>query len=304
MRYAAIDIGSNTVLLLVADYERPKFKVLFEEQRAPRLGKGVDESGNLAEDSIKNVLKVLQEYKEILLSQFPEVEKIIVTATSAVRDAKNRAYLLRSIENQTGFKVCILSGKEEAEYTYKGALSVLNHSNSPYSIIDIGGGSTEISMGTGNELGEVYSYDTGCVRFTERYLHGNPPLTDEIYNCRKAIKKVLQGYSFDVEPEAQLIAVAGTATSLACIDLGIDNYIPDKINGYRIDRSQIRYFLHELQAYSSEELLKEFPSVMKGRSDIFYAGLLILIEVMDYLNADELMVSVGGIRHGAILSLG
>ncbi|MGK7370344.1 MAG: Ppx/GppA phosphatase family protein, partial [Candidatus Halalkalibacterium sp. M3_1C_030] len=123
--HAAIDIGTNTVLLLIAEKEGPNIHTLLEEQRIPRLGKGVDSSGNLDKESIQRVVDVLKEYRQIINSSYPNIQSLTVTATSAVRDAENRKDFTEKVQEATGFKVKVLSGEQEADFTFKGALSVL-----------------------------------------------------------------------------------------------------------------------------------------------------------------------------------
>ncbi len=304
MTYAAIDIGSNTVLLLVAKYHKGSLEILHEEQRTPRLGKGVDASGNLHPDSMQKALKSLNTFKKIIDTNFPGVKETVVTATSAVRDAANKAEFLNKIQKDTGYRVQVLSGSEEAELTFTGALSTQQAMNHCL-VIDIGGGSTEIIFGNNRRLIDRFSYDMGSVRFTERYLHGDPPARREIENCRIGIKETLQQRDFSIGQDTKVdqllvIGAAGTVTSLAVMDLGLDDYEPSVINGHTINIESIHTWIERLALMPVSEIKAAYPRVMEGRADVFLAGLLILETFMEHHNLHELIVSTGGIRHGAI----
>lgn len=301
---AAIDIGTNTVLLLVAEFDDGRLNVIEEKQRAPRLGKGVDRNKNLSNDAMERVISVLLDYKKHLEEHYSDVEDVSVTATSAVRDANNRKDFLDQIKRDTGFSVEVLSGLEEAEYTYKGSLSVLAREWLAESnvILDIGGGSTEIAIGKGTTLSDRHSFDMGCVRFTERYLQSEPVTEREIQECRQAIEKELENHPFSIdEKSTRLIGVAGTVTSLAYIDLDLKKYEAQKINGFKITIEKLKNYIRKFSDIRTEDLIEKYPEVMKGRADIFLAGLLILEGFMGYYSYGNCIVSTGGVRHGAIL---
>ncbi len=303
--HAAIDIGTNTVLLLVAEVHNNILQPLHEEQRIPRLGKGVDASGNLDHDSMERVFNALKEYKQILETNFSQINSLSVTATSAVRDAGNRKEFIGRVKRETNFDIKVLSGKDEAEYTFAGALSMLPDTSKAI-IIDIGGGSTEIALGENKNLIDSHSFDMGSVRFTERYLKQDPPDKNEIRRCREAIKKLLDDrlfYYMGSEREFPFIGVAGTVTSIAYMDLDLEHYDTQRINGYVLSREHISQWAARILGMSSRVLEKRYPKVMKGRAEVIAAGILILDEFMHYYEIPELRVSTGGIRHGAILNI-
>ncbi|HCI72750.1 MAG TPA: Ppx/GppA family phosphatase [Balneola sp.] len=299
---AAIDIGTNTVLLLVAEITKTGLKVVHEEQRMPRLGKGVDLNKTLSINSIHRVVSSLKEYKNILETQFNGVSEIVVTATSAVRDASNKNEFISTIKKETGFDVQLLSGAEEAQCTFEGAMSVLgNQSEGDVFVLDIGGGSTEIALGRNGELIDSYSFDMGCVRFTERFLVEDPPYQEQIRECRDAVESMLGSKKFKFKKNVKAIGVAGTLTSLAAIDLQIDEYDPEHMNGHLIVSEKLRKGIEIFSLHTHEQLLELSPKVLKGREDIFLAGLLILEGFLNYFDLKEIIVSTGGIRHGALL---
>ncbi|MDZ7660166.1 Ppx/GppA phosphatase family protein [Fodinibius sp.] len=297
---ASIDIGTNTVLLLVAEVGENNLKIIEEQQRVPRLGAGVDDSKELSNEAMQRVIESLKDLQEIVNENYPGVSDIFVTATSAVRDANNRAFFIDLVEQETGLQIEVLSGVEEAEYTFLGAQSVLDNVDGPQMIIDIGGGSTEIAYGE-NDLQDRYSYDMGCVRFTERFLKSDPPADFQMQQCRNEIKRVLAEHEFNVTDQTTLIGVAGTVTSLAFIDLELCSYEAGVLSGHIITKKKLEEYIIQFSDYTSDALEQEYPVVMKGRADIFLAGLLILDEFMNEYNFGELITSTGGIRHGTIL---
>lgn len=300
---ASIDIGTNTVLLLVGTTETNRVQVLEEQQRIPRLGTDVDQSGILSSDSIDRVISVLRDFKGLVEQKYPAIDNIFVTATSAVRDAKNRRDLIEAVKENTGLQVHVLSGLEEAEFTFAGALSMLddNESIEKNVIVDIGGGSTEIAHGK-REIEDRYSFDMGCVRFTERFLSDDPPTQDQIKKCRKAVNEVFEEHHFNFKKHSFLIGVGGTVTSLAYMQKQMDQYDSRQLSGHIITRDAMQKVIQKLKMNSSTILFKEYPTVMEGRADIFLAGLLILDEFMSTYNFNELATSTGGIRHGTLLA--
>lgn len=302
---AAIDIGTNTVLLMVGKVQGKTLKVIHEEQRVPRLGRGVDHTGNLSDEAIQRVVSNLREYRQIIEVYYPEVHSVTVTATSAVRDANNRGFFIRKLKEDTGFHVQVLSGLEEARCTYLGAISMVDNVNSSgNTVIDIGGGSTEVIIGTGRDIADRHSFDMGCVRFTERYLRqpkDNRVSKAQVSRCRTAIRELLGRRIFAIADSAAFVGVAGTVTSLAYMELELKSYLAEEINGVIIPKETIEKWIKQVQSMTYEELLKKYPEVMEGRADIFLAGLLILSEFMNYYNLGSIRVSTGGIRHGILL---
>jgi len=300
---AAIDIGTNTVLLLVAKNNDGVINVIHEEQRMPRLGKGVDAEKTLSAESMDRVISVLKEYGSLLDSNFKEVSNVIVTATSAVRDASNKEEFISKVKNETGFEVKLLSGEEEAQYTYDGALSIFDESyKGDVLILDIGGGSTEVALGRNGKLIDSYSFNMGCVRFNERFLHEDPPFQEQIQQCKAAVKNMLDTKKFKPKRKVTAIGVAGTMTSLAAIDLQIDEYDPKHMNGHLIVSEKLKKGIEIFSLHTHQQLLDLSPKVLKGREDIFLAGLLILEGFLSYFDLEEIKVSTGGIRHGALLN--
>jgi len=302
---SSIDIGTNSVLLLVADCSGKSIDVIHEELSIPRLGQGVDLSGALSDDAQQRVLNVLDTYKSYLDKHHPSIApEALVTATSAVRDASNRSEFLNKIKEQTGWDVILLSGNEEAKVTYRGALSVIDIKDMENGnvVLDIGGGSTEIAVGTGQSLSDFVSLNMGSVRFTERFLKHNPPHDKEIENARNEIRRMLDEGADVPEHCENLIGVAGTVTSLAGIELGLESYDINRINGHCCSVDFIESIISEFSELTSDEIEQKYPVFMKGRGDVITAGLLVLAEFMEWAGFDNVKVSTGGIRHGILIT--
>jgi exopolyphosphatase/guanosine-5'-triphosphate,3'-diphosphate pyrophosphatase len=300
---ASIDIGTNSVLLLIVEQAELGLQVHEEVQRLPRLGAMVDSNGVLARQSIDRVLEVLTEYAEIIQTYGDGVlKKTRVTATSAVRDAANKNEFLSLVKEIVGFKIQILSGEEEAKYTYLGAISQTKVESNSILVVDIGGGSTELAMGDSSQWLRGISVDMGCVRFNERYLVHNPPYQEEIGECRRSIEALLESTKLRFPPNTQVVTVSGTATSLAAIDQQLFPYQLSRINNYRLNTDKLAKSIEIFSLHTYEQLIELHPEVMQGRADVFLAGLLILEGVLRFASVEEFIVSSGGIRHGILLS--
>lgn len=303
MKYAVVDIGTNTVLMLVAEVSDndKSVKILSEYQEIPRLGRNVDSDGRLGGESIERVIKSLKYFKTILQQTYPDITDPVVTATSAVRDASNRDQFVKRIDNELHWRVQILSGEEEANLTYSGALSVLNiHPDKHYAVLDIGGGSTELATGRGRNLNRAVSLDLGCVRFSERYFKDSPPLKYQVREAKETITSEVSQLELPGNPDI-LVGVAGTVTSIAGIELKLETYDPKRINGFLLDKAKITDYIADFSATHAAAIEKKYLQFLKGRGDVIVAGLLILSAYMDILNIGTLRVSTGGIRHGVLI---
>lgn len=300
---ASIDIGTNTVLLLVAEIQNGKIKNIHEEHRVPRLGKGVDADRNINEEATERVITALSAYKTILDKDFPDVDMPVVTATSAVRDAANRDEFIQKVKSETGYEIRLLSGMEEAKWTAAGALSVLTVTEKQdILILDIGGGSTEVAYLKNGEVKDGHSFDMGSVRFTERFIKSNPPNEEEISACRREIDIMFKDRPFEMKNKPLAVGVAGTVTTLGGILMKLDSYEPDTLNGFSISLEQIRDVIEAFKNNPHEDMLARYPLFLKGREDIFMAGILILEGFLTHFDLESIKVSTGGIRHGAILN--
>lgn len=302
MKLASIDIGTNSVLLLVAEKQNKELRVIHEIQELPRLGEGVDKDRRLGAESQKRVINVLKSYKAYLTRHYPDiVAHTIVTATSAVRDASNRSSFISSVYSETGWNIRVLSGDEEAETTYRGALSVLDIStNENYVVLDIGGGSTEIANGVGFHLKNGYSIDMGSVRYTERFLCNSFADLTTADTLREEVSKNFIAAKSLKKPFTA-VGVAGTVTSIAAVSSGLEKYEPKQLNGYLLAGEDVEKCIDQFVGRTSEEIEAINPLFLKGRGDVILAGAIILTEFLNWSNSDSIIVSTGGIRHGIVI---
>ena len=299
MIIAAIDIGTNTALLLVgAIAPDGTLEVLHDSVQAPRLGQGVDASRLLAPAAIVRTLRVLAEFHVIMDGFHPA--RTIVTATSAVRDARNRQEFIDRVKEATGFDVRVLSGEEEASWTFAGTVSGSVRTD-PSLVVDIGGGSTELSLGTGSCPSFHTSVDIGAVRLTERYFKRSPPGPDEIGAVTEEIISRLTEVPPDLPAHCIAYGVAGTPTTLATYLAGLAT--PDRIviDGYELSRTAVDGAFRDLSRLTPPEI-RALGETFAGREDVITAGTLILAKVMDHFGLDRISVSVRGLRYGALLA--
>jgi len=298
MTVAVIDIGTNTTLLLVTSIDsRGWLKPLMHEQRIPRLGRGVDASGMLLAEAMDRTIKVLLEYQILLESHRPDA--VVVCGTSALRDARNSADFSIRVARDTGLALEILTGQEEALWTFRGALSGIQGAESA-TVVDIGGGSTEVIWGREGQLLGSTSMDIGAVRLTERYFTETPPSTERVVQAREWVRAHLSAQLEPGSAEGPLIGVAGTATSLALLDQGESMFSPERVANYRLPRRSVQRLLDRLLALTHGEI-RALARALEGREDIIAAGALILDELMELLHASELVVSDRGVRYGLAL---
>jgi len=302
MRLASIDIGTHTILMLIADVEKNgTVSVKRDEHRIARLGKGVDEHGVIQKETFERVLDILLQLKA--LSDSDGVQRIAACGTSALRDAANRQEFIDFIREQLSINIKILSGKEEAESTYLGAVSeyIDESPTETFSVLDIGGGSTELVSGTGTNVSSAVSMDIGSVRLTERILKKSPPDASALENAKQFIQEHL--YNLTPLPSSTtLIGVAGTLTTLAALDLQVKTFDSNLINRYVLTKDTIDRIFHELKNLTLDQI-KNISQIHPARADILLAGILILREIVDKVNASQITVSDRGLRYGILLQL-
>jgi exopolyphosphatase/guanosine-5'-triphosphate,3'-diphosphate pyrophosphatase len=298
MTVAVIDIGTNTVLLLVARLDSSgRMETLLDQQRLPRLGKGVDAHRHLLRGSMDRVLAVLDEYMDLVAPHHPE--RIALFGTSAVRDAANREDLARMIGERTGQTLEVLSGNDEALWTFRGGISGVD-GDGPFTVIDIGGGSTEISVGDRTGLSHHLSLNIGSVRLTERFFRSDPPSDADLEYAIGFVEEVIAPAARFPLAGTTLVGVAGTATSLAAVDQGLMDFDVRRIAGYRLPVARVESLFRELSRRDSRTILG-LSNMMEGRNDIITAGALILREMMTHLGFAECLVSERGVRYGIAL---
>jgi exopolyphosphatase/guanosine-5'-triphosphate,3'-diphosphate pyrophosphatase len=297
MRLTAIDIGTNTILTLIADFSPDgKLAVLRDEHVIARLGKGVDENRAITPETIERTLGYLSSFRD--LSDQLGSDRIVACGTSALRDAKNGREFINAVRQKLGFEITVLNGDEEAELTYLGAVSeFLRPGERQYfGVLDIGGGSTELVSGAGETVERTQSLDVGSVRLTERILKTSPPSSLAMNQALNEIRAQVASLS-SLPSHTRLIGVAGTLTTLAAMDLQLSAYDSTRVSGHELTVEAIQEIFNHLRIRSVEEILG-YPQVLPGRADVLLAGILILLEVVKRLNADRITVSDRGLRYG------
>jgi exopolyphosphatase / guanosine-5'-triphosphate,3'-diphosphate pyrophosphatase len=290
VRVAAVDLGTNTTRLLVADVTDGRLDEVHRETRITRLGEGVDKR-RLLPLPIARVRNALADYRRTLESL--GVERTLLVATSAVRDAENGEAFLGEIEWSYGFATRLLSGDEEAELTRRGVQPAPGTL-----VLDIGGGSTELIVDDFH-----VSLELGSVRHTERFLHADPPEPRELAACAGAVRSLLaERVPEDVRARvAAAIGVAGTVTTLAALDLRLPEYDRDRVHGHRVTRDGARTQLERLASLPLAER-RELPAIEPERAPVIVAGAVILVETLDHLGLDAIEVSERDILDGAALA--
>jgi exopolyphosphatase/guanosine-5'-triphosphate,3'-diphosphate pyrophosphatase len=289
-RVAAVDLGTNSTRLLVADVENGHVDEVARSLTITRLGEGVDERRKLLPLPIARVRNCLADYRREL--EALGAERTLCIATSAVRDAENGEAFLGEIEWSYGFTTRLLSGEEEAAMMISGVTAGRPPLDGVV-VVDIGGGSTELVLASGGEVAYSTSLDVGCVRVTERFLASDPPSRPEL--------AAAGGYVRSLLPEldaASAIGVAGTVTTLATLDLGDTEYDPARTHGHRISRGSVEEQLERLAGMTTEERLA-VPGIEPGRAPVIVAGVVVLREVMTAYGLEEIEVSERDVLHGA-----
>lgn len=300
MNIASIDIGSNTVLLLIAEINptSPEIKTILNKYEAPRLGRGLKKDGNISDDSIKKLLDVLSSYKKIIDEY--SCETVLCTATNAMRVAKNSEEIIKKVKSDFDIDIEIIPGEREAELSFLGASSSIPEVKRKI-VVDIGGGSTEIIFGENEEIIFKKSYPVGAVNTTETFIHQQPPNENEIKELKIYVQNTFAELKEILPKGMPLIAVAGTPTSLSAINLKLTEYVDDKVEGSRLSLEDIDYLISEFSFLTPEEILDKYDKIIKGREDVILAGTIILKTVCELSGNSEITVSGRGIRYGLIV---
>jgi exopolyphosphatase/guanosine-5'-triphosphate,3'-diphosphate pyrophosphatase len=297
----AIDCGTNSTRLLVRDGDATVERLM----RITRLGRGVDATGELASDAVDGTLAVLRGYREVLDRH--GVERVRMTATSAARDAANRETFLARAAEIVGVTPELLSGREEGRLSFLGATAELDAAHGPYLVVDIGGGSTEFAVGAGagDPPDGVVSVDIGCVRVTEKFLHGDPPRPEELSQALSVVRDHLDDVARALPAATdanRLVGLAGTVTTVAAIDLGLHTYDRDRIHHFALTRGAAEDVFRTL-ATEPRRVRVHNPGLEAARADVIVGGTAILVAIMRYFEFDECLVSEADILDGLILSL-
>ena len=302
VRVGAIDMGTNSTRLLVADVEGGHLVEIERLLQITRLGEDVDRDGVLVPQAMERVFETLAGFREVAHAR--GAIRVLATATSAVRDAANGRDFLAEIERCFGFETLLLSGDEEALLTFRGIASTRPIEGETL-IVDIGGGSTELIVGTAAGVGFHVSMQMGCVRLSERWLASDPPTADQLAACAADVRAILAAnVPDDVRrpggPPRAAIGVAGTVTTIAAIDLGLAAYDPVRIHGHHVPAAAVASQRLHLGSLTVAER-RDVHGLEPARAPVIVAGAVILDELLRWLGLDSIEASERDILHGASL---
>lgn len=300
-RVAAIDCGTNSIRLLIADISGGKFKEVLRDMEIVRLGQGVDENKSFHPDAINRTLAAVEKFKNQLAGK--GVEKIRFCATSATRDAANRDLFIDGVRQILGVEVEVIPGEEEARLSFNGATKELLQSDAPFLVVDIGGGSTEFVYGN-KEVEFAKSVDIGCVRMSERHLKSQPVEMSQVAQAIIDIDKAIAQAAaiVPISTAKTLVAVAGTATTIAAAALELETYDRYAIHLSRIPAEKVHKVSAAFQAMTKSEI-SNLGFMHPGRVDVITAGSLVLSRVMAATGATEFVASESDILDGMAWSL-
>lgn len=296
---AAIDCGTNSTRLLVS---RGGAETLERLMTITRLGQGVDRTGRLAPEAIDRTLDCLRRYREVMDRH--GVEAVRITATSAARDAANRDELFDAAEAVVGTRPELLSGMDEGQLSFRGATADLDPALGPFLVVDLGGGSTELCVGT-TVCEAAMSLDVGCVRLTEKYLHSDPPLPEELHACISVTGAHLDDVDREMPAARQartFVGLAGTISTAAAVEQGLHAYDRDKIHHFELTKAAAEDVFRTLATESRADRAHN-PGLEAGRVDVIVGGMAVLVKIMRHFGFESCLVSESDILDGMVLSL-
>lgn len=300
MRYCVIDVGTNSVKLLVADREGIKLVSQLEDSRTTRLGQGTAQHRRLVPEAIERTLKAVSQFVEAGKNR--GATRFLAFATSAVRDAANRVDFLRAFERCAGFACEVVSGGKEAELIFRGATSHPRAHGREVVVFDIGGGSVEFISGREGHIFHKVSLDLGAVRLTEKFLHSDPSAADEIAGLDSCLREGLRRVTQEFGPSsATVLGTGGTISCLASMDLGLVQLDPVRFDGHVLSLDTLRRYRDRLlgMTIAERQTLRGLPP---DRADIIHAGACILRAGVEALGAGEILTSARNLRHGAVMA--
>jgi exopolyphosphatase/guanosine-5'-triphosphate,3'-diphosphate pyrophosphatase len=299
-RVGVVDLGTNSTRLLVADIQDGELRELDRRLTITRLGEGVDESGALCPQAMVRVADCVREYHSAI--ERLGGTRALAYATSAVRDAANGASFLAELESELDLPTRLLSGEEEALFTFRG-VAAARPIEALTLVIDLGGGSTELTVGGPDGVRFHTSLDIGCVRLTERFLTHDPPESGQVEDLVLAVRSLLRQQVTDEQLPERGIGVAGTVTTLATLHLRLPEEDPGLVHGHRLSRRWVAAEAARLAATPVADLRRR-PGIVSGRAEVIAAGALAIAEILDYFELEELEVSEWDTLHGVALEVG
>ncbi len=300
MKVAALDLGTNSFLCLIAEVRQGRIEKVYSDQvQIVRLGQDVNRTKQFHPEALQRAKTCLADFQKTIQAEKPE--KVLAMATSAARDVTNADELF-SLGRSLGIPIEIIPGGKEAEITFQGSISGLPRDQKVRAVIDIGGGSTEIIAGTDQKILGGRSLNVGAVRLTEMFFPQQPPTADQVQNFEAHLLPQVQQLiqELKVHHVQELIAVAGTPTELAAAMIG--RFDPKEIDGYQMTASMLQRWIEKFQTSTTEDRISNLK-ISKGRADVILAGTLILYHILKSFGFAALTVSTRGVRYGVALEL-
>lgn len=300
-RFAAIDIGTNTILLLIVELaDNGTFRVLGDHAEITRLGAGVDSTSRIGAMGEERSLQALKQY--LASCRRLAVDEIVAVGTSALRDARNSGDFKERLRRELGLELRVLSGEEEAAYAYLAVRKGLCLRGENQLVVDVGGGSTELIWGKGSEVYRMTSLDLGSVRHTERFLLSDPVRDGEMDQLACVIDRELEKLAAvwrNEEAVFTMVGIAGTFTTLAAVEKGLLRYSHSEVHGSLLSRAEVQ---RQIELFKSKTIAqrKKIPGLEPMRADVILAGALIIDRVMGLFRVEEVTVSDQGIRYGLV----
>ena len=295
-RVASIDIGTNTILLLIAEVGGRALKTLYDTETVVRLGEGLHQTGILSEGAMKRAFHTLEGY--VRQCREMGVQKVFAVGTSALREAKNSTLFIKRIKEQLDLNIEVISGEEEARLSFSAVAKDSQGPPENLLVVDVGGGSTELIFGIGHEIIHWKSLPLGIVRLTERFLLSDPVKEEEYRAMVEEIQKQLLLFSVPEDP-CSMVSIGGTGTALASVELGLDPFMAEKVHRFILTREALK---NQLSLYRSKtiEERKGIRGLSPSRADVILTGGTILYLIMEKFDCSRLMVSAQGVRYGLL----
>jgi exopolyphosphatase / guanosine-5'-triphosphate,3'-diphosphate pyrophosphatase len=295
-RVASIDIGTNTILLLIAEVGEGEINPLFEMETVVRLGENLQKTGVISSQAMDRGLQTLTQY--LKQCQVWEVQKLFAVGTSALREAKNSEVFLRLGKEKLNLSIEVISGEEEAQLSFLAVAKDLQEQETSILAVDVGGGSTEFILGRGDQISRWISLPLGSVRFTEEFLHSDPVQEEEWQKMEQEIRKLLINIPHSKEP-LSIVAVGGTATTLASVEQGLEDFIAERIHHFVLEKEALKNQLLLYRTKTIEER-KKISGLPMARADVILAGAAILYLTMEEVKRPSVLISCHGVRYGLI----
>jgi exopolyphosphatase / guanosine-5'-triphosphate,3'-diphosphate pyrophosphatase len=298
MKLATLDVGSNTVLMLIAERDATgAVHAIDELARITRLGRGVDSNRRLDHESAAQTLAAITEFAQ--RARAFGAEKIVAVATAALRDAKDGADFIALVKARAGIDLEIITGETEAQLSYLAVVRGLPlDPAAKLLIVDIGGGSTELIRAEPGRKLDLISLQLGSVRMTERFVHCDPPTAREAADLRLSVSDALQQPGWDFTADV-MVGIAGTVTTVCAVTLGLATYDSKIVHGHRLSNDDVCAIIHKLGSVHLAER-KLLPGLEAGRADVIFAGAAILERIMSHFHVTEVVVSDQGVRWGLL----